>query len=309
MPFQKTVNITQAPGQAGDFASTNPFASVLAGPGQLVAPATGLLVGNFCWIGPAGQVSQAYVSGYQIGFVGRNEQALITQFLGETSLVIPSGFMVNAFAAGDFWAKFQGGATPGQTVFADKTNGAPIAGTAGSPPGAASVTGIIGTTADGHASITNGVLTLSQVPTSGVYMPGDTITGTGVPALTTIVAQLSGTVGGSVGATYSVSNPTLTVAAFTNLQSTFSAYLDVSAVGSGTLTPGDTLISALIVAGTDLGTQVTGTAGSTGIYNISPAQANVASGTITVAGAIATPFFVGGTYTAGNGEVAKITTY
>src|SRR5271165_1094575 len=126
--FQTQINNTQAPGIAGDFASTNPFASVLAGPGALVAPAGGLLVGNFCWIGPAGQVSQSFVSGYQLGFVGRNEQALITKFLGESTLVIPAGFMVNAFNAGDFWAKFATGATPGMKVYADPNDGAPIAG-------------------------------------------------------------------------------------------------------------------------------------------------------------------------------------
>jgi len=305
MPFQKTVNILQAPGQAGDFASTNPFASLLAGPGELVAPTGGLLVGNFCWVGPAGQVSQSYVSGYQIGFVGRNEQALITQYLGETTLLIPAGFMVNAFATGDFWAKFEGGATPGQTVYADKTNGSPIA--AASTPAAASATGLVGSTASVSGSITNGVLTITTAAAAGSVMPGDTFTATGVPSGTTIVAQLTGTTGG-IG-TYSLNNPIETVAAFTNGQSTFSAYATFSAVGTGTLVQGDTLISALLASNTELGVQVTGTTGGAGIYNITPAQAATASGTITTAGAVATAFFVGGAYTAGNGEVAKITTY
>ena len=104
MPFQSTVNLNPAPAVQGDFASVNPFASVLAGPGALVAPASGLTVGNFCWVGPAGQVSQSYVAGYQIGFLGRNEQALITNYLGEVSMVVPAGFMVNVFNSGDFWA-------------------------------------------------------------------------------------------------------------------------------------------------------------------------------------------------------------
>ncbi len=305
MPFQSKVNSLQAPGVAGDFASTNPFASVLAGPGQLVAPAGGLVVGNFCWIGPAGQVSQSYVAGYQLGFVGRNEQALITQFLGEATMLIPQGFPVNAFNAGDFWAKFEGGATPGQTVYADKTNGAPIA--AASTPAAASATGLVGTDATVAGSITAGVLTITGAATHGSVMPGDTFTGTGVEAGLKIVAQLTGTTGG-VG-TYSVSDPAATVAAFTNGQSTFSSFATFSAVGTGTLVPGDTLVSALLAANTELGVQVTGTAGAAGIYNITPSQAAIASGTITTAGAVATAFLVGGTYTAGNGEVAKITTY
>jgi len=57
MPFQTVINDQQAPAVAGDFASTNPFANVLAGPGALVAPAGGLIVGNFAWVGPQGQVS------------------------------------------------------------------------------------------------------------------------------------------------------------------------------------------------------------------------------------------------------------
>ena len=308
MPFQKTVNQQAAYGVAGDFASTNPFASVLAGGGEFVAPASGILVGNFAWFGPAGQVSQSYVSGYQIGFVGRNEQALITQFLGETSLLIPPGFPVIAFNGGDFWAKFEGGATPGQTVYADKTNGAPIAAAAGSTPAAASATGLVGTTADIAGSITAGVLTVTTVPTSGKIMPGDSITGTGIEAGLTIVAQLTGTTGGSTGATFSVSDPLATAAAFTNGQVAKSAYAYFSAVGTGTLIPGDTLVSALLQPSTELGVQVTGTAGSAGIYNITPAQANIASGTITTVGAVASGFFVVGGYTAGNNEVAKIST-
>jgi hypothetical protein len=252
-------------------------------------------------------VSQGYVAGYQIGFVKRSEQALITQYLGEATLLIPAGFMVNAMATGDFWAKFAGGATPGQTVYADKTNGAPIAAAAGSTPAAASATGLVGSTATVAGSITNGVLTITTAAAAGSVMPGDTFTATGVPAGTAIVAQLTGTTGG-IG-TYSLNNPIETVAAFTNGQSTVSSYATFSAVGTGTLIAGDTLISALLASNTELGVQVTGTTGGAGIYNITPSQPATVSGTITTAGAVATQFLVGGAYTAGNGEVAKITTY
>src|SRR5579862_2062864 len=102
MPFQTVINDQQAPAVAGDFASCNPFANVLAGPGALVAPAGGLIVGNFAWVGPQGQVSQSFVAGWQLGFLGRNEQALITEFLGEATMVVPQGFMVTLFNEGDF---------------------------------------------------------------------------------------------------------------------------------------------------------------------------------------------------------------
>ncbi len=45
--FQNVVNTLQAPGVVGDFASTNPFSSILAEAGALIAPAGGLVVGNF----------------------------------------------------------------------------------------------------------------------------------------------------------------------------------------------------------------------------------------------------------------------
>lgn len=306
--FPNVVNTLQAPGVLGDFASTNPYSSILAGPGGLVAPAGGLLVGNMAWVGPAGQVSQSYVAGYQVGFLLRNEQALITQFLGQSALLVPQGFPITLMNGGDYWAKFEGGATPGQTVYADKTNGSLIA--ASSAPGAASATGLVGTTNDGAGSITAGVLTVSAAPTHGSYMPGDEIVYTGAPAntTTTIVAQLTGTTG-STG-TYSVVNSELgsdlTVGAFTNLQTVASEFITFSAVGSGTLIPGSTLTGTGLAANTELGVQVTGTAGSTGIYNLSPYQANTASETITQEGAVATGFTVTGTYTAGNGELAKI---
>jgi hypothetical protein len=306
MPFQSVVNNQPAPGVAGDFASTNPFSSVLAGPGALVAPAGGLIVGNFCWIGPAGQVSQSFVSGYTLGFVGRNEQALITQFLGESTLVIPAGFMVNAFNGGDFWAKFNGGAAVGATVYADKTNGAVL----GATSAAASVTGIIGTTADVQGSIAApaagalAVFTLATVSTSGKVMPGDVLNIPGA-GLVEIVAQLTGTTGGSNGATYST-NSEVAVGAFTTAQVVQSSFINVSAVGSGTLVPGETLISALLQPNTELGAQVTGSAGAAGIYNVSPRQGNIASGTITTAADVATGFTVTGAYAPAGGEVGKI---
>ena len=307
MPFQSKVNLVQAPGVAGDFASLNPYSSVLAGPGKFVAPVGGIIVGNFCWVGPDGTLSQSFVSGYQIGFVGRNENALITQFLGEATLVIPAGFMVNVFNGGDFWAKFNGGGTVGNTIYADRTNGAVLAAISA----AASATGIIGTTADVQGSIAAptggalGVFTLSTVSTSGKVMPGDKLTIPGVATPVTIIAQLTGTTGGSNGATYSTDSE-VAVGAFTTAQVTQSSYINFSAVGSGTLVPGATLISALLQPNTELGAQVTGSAGAAGIYHVSPTQANIASGTITQAADSATSFTLTGAYSPLAGEVGKI---
>lgn len=245
--FQKTINNTQAPGVAGDFASTNPFASVLAGPGQLVAPAGGLLVGNFAWVGPAGQVSQSFVAGYQIGFLGRNEQALITQFLGESTLLVPAGFPVNLFNGGDFWAKFAAGAAPGQNVYADPNNGAPYAGA--TAPAGASATGIGGATGTLTTNSTN-VVTINT-STAGLIGIGDTVVSANIPVGTTVLAQLTVTAGSGAGilGTYQLSAAATSSAGPTAF-TTQSTLINVTAVASGALLVGDVISGTGIVAGT-----------------------------------------------------------
>ncbi len=47
--FQTQVNVQQAIGVEGDFASANPRASVLAGAGAFVAGAQGVTVGRWVW--------------------------------------------------------------------------------------------------------------------------------------------------------------------------------------------------------------------------------------------------------------------
>src|SRR5208337_4035223 len=196
--FQNVVNLNQAPGVVGDFASTNPFSSVLAGAGALVAPAGGLVVGNFFWVGPAGQTSQEYVSGWQVAFLGRNEQALITQFLGQYTLVVPAGFMVVGFNGGDFWAEFSTGATPGNNVYADPNTGAPLAG-ASAPTLGTGTASIGGNASAATVSVAAGTLLVVTTVTGGIFSVGDVltdVTNAHIPAGTTIVAQITGTAGG-----------------------------------------------------------------------------------------------------------------
>jgi hypothetical protein len=124
MGFQTQVNALQAPGVAGDFASQNPRASVLAAPGQLVAPAGGLIVGHFAFVNPTtGAVSQAYTAGDQIGFLARESQALITTFLADNTLVVPEGFPVTLYDEGEFLALFAVLGTAGAEVYASTTDG------------------------------------------------------------------------------------------------------------------------------------------------------------------------------------------
>ena len=130
MPFQKQVNYQQAAAVAGDAASLNPRSTYLAGEGSLVSGATGVTVGLFAWATAAGIVSNAG-AGVPSGFVGRENQALITAFLAEGSNLIPTGSPVTLFTAGDFWAVTTTVATVGQKVFANNTTGAISTGAAG----------------------------------------------------------------------------------------------------------------------------------------------------------------------------------
>lgn len=254
MPFQTVINDYQAPAVAGDFASTNPFANVLAGPGALVAPAGGLKVGNFAWVGPAGQVSQSFVAGWQLGFLGRNEQALITEFLGEATMIVPQGMLINAlYNEGDFWANFEAGATPGQNVYADPNDGQPLSGATAPALG-------VGTASAGFSGTAtlNGTTTLSvTAATHGVVSPGDLVsdstTAGNIPAGTTIVAQLTGIAGG-VG-TYQMS--AIGVAAVGDTVVTTSQYALVTAVASGSFNQGDVFSGTAVSAGTAIIGQAT----------------------------------------------------
>lgn len=245
MGFQSVINDVQAPGVEGDFASTNPFASVLAGPGTLVAPKGGLRVGNFFWVGPAGQTSQSFVAGWQIAFLGRNEQALITEFLGEYSMRVPEGFMVVGMNGGDFWAKFAAGGVVGQNVYADPNDGAPLAGA--TAPALASGTASAGFS--GTATLDGSTTVSITAVTHGIVSPGDHIadstTAGNIPAGTIIVAQLTGVAGG-VG-TYQMSQNG--VAAVGDTVVTTSQYALVTAVAAGAFTPGDVFTGTAVSAG------------------------------------------------------------
>lgn len=294
--FQSTVNTVQAPGVLGDFASTNPFSSIVAAAGALIAPAGGLTVGNFAWVGPQGQVSQAYVSGYQVGFLGRNEQALITQFLGQSTLVVPQGFMVTLFNGGDFWAYFANGATAGATVYADEVTGAP------QMQATNSFTGEIGFTGDASFANVSGVgqMTLTTV-TSGIVTVGDTVTATGVTAGTTVTGLVSGTAN-TIGAVYSLSATVTTESA--EAVTTASNVLNITAVANGGLSIGTTISGTGITSGTTITGFLTGT-GGIGTYTVSGAQVNTASETISGPANASTGWVVGPITLAGAG-IAKI---
>ena len=196
---------------AGDFCSNNPYFSFDAGPGGLVAGSSGVTVGLFAWVhyppDADGTPSQVFNNpgpvqptgthggtvGPPNGFVHRAQQALITTFLADASMVIPQGFPVTLMAGGDFWVVNNGttDAQVGQKAFANPANGQALfagAGSIGAP--SALATSVIITSAQwsGTGSITGDVLTVTANAAGGVY-PGATV---GSPGVGVVVAVLTG---------------------------------------------------------------------------------------------------------------------
>jgi hypothetical protein len=146
--------------------------------------------------------------------------------------------------------------------------------TASEPTASVTTAALAPTTASVTGSIAEDILTVTAV-SSGVLVPGGTITGTGISAGTQIVDQLSGTTGGT--GTYAVS--ILQTVASTTISETY-ATLTVSAVSSGTVSAGQTVTGAGVTPGSLVTALGTGT-GLTGTYIVSPTQ-TVASEAITL---------------------------
>lgn len=141
-------------------------------------------------------------------------------------------------------------------------------------PVEASVTGSIAPgTFSATASISGPVMNVTQVA-SGSVVPGATVTGANILAGTTITSQLSGTPGG-VGA-YAISSPQ-NVPSESPVTGTYGT-LTVTAVTSGTISPGQTLTGTGVTAGTLVTGYGTGS-GLAGTYYVSPTQ-TTASGAI-----------------------------
>lgn len=296
MDFQRQVNTQPAPAVEGDFASCNPRASMLALSGGLVCGALGVTVGRFARArNDNQQVSNADPGvACAIGFVARSgNDASITTWLGQSSLLVQPGREITLHANGDFWARFAGGATKGQKVFAAYADGACVSAAAAGSVAGATVTAVGGAVVTG--SIAGTVLTVSAV-TSGTLNVGSVLSGSGVTASTTITALGTGT--GGVG-TYTVG--TSQTASSTTITATNNV-LTVTAVSSGTLNVGDPISGSGVTAGSTIVGLGTGT-GGTGTYLISPAQ-QFASATVTALGAVETKYYVWSTCLAG--ELAMI---
>lgn len=232
MGFQKTVNQYLPPAVEGDFASANPRASVLASEGQLVAGAAGVTVGRFAWANSSGVVLNSG-TGAPSGFVHREQQGLITVWLGEQTMLVPQGLPVVLHNEGDFWVKntvaVAALANPRLKAFASLIDGSVQFAATGATASGLTLT----------ASTATNVLTVTV--TSGVILTGMQVTGAGIPANTYITGQLTGTAG-STG-TYSLSTTPGTVASETM---TASAYVETNYVLGGLSNGGTGAVGELV---------------------------------------------------------------
>lgn len=261
--FQTAVNTLQAQAVAGDWASTNPRASVNAGPGGLVAGPGGVTIGRFGWR-DAGDLSTVRNtgSGAPTGFISRRQQGLNTTYLSVASMLIPAGFGLAMEKEGDFWVANDGAtqAVPGQTCFANFADGKATFAAAATKTGALTAA-IAASTFSVTGSIAGTLMTVTAVG-SGTVVAGATISGTNVISGSKIVRQLSGTPGG-VG-TYEVSIGEQD-AASTTISGTYGT-MTVTVAPATPLATGMSLTDGTgAVVGTILTQFLTG-AGGTGTY-------------------------------------------
>lgn len=291
--FPNQVQVAQAPATIGDFCDKNPRYSYDAGPGGLVAGIGGAVVGHFAWAtapldgdGAAATVTNTGF-GPVSGFIHREQQALIVNYLASSGLTIQQGFGLTLMIGGGFWA-YNAGATqavPGMKAYANFADGSVTFAAAGSPANGGTSTASVLAAGAGSAftgSITGALMTVSAVA-SGTLYNGTVVSGTNVVTGTQIVSQvlplLAGETAKGVGR-YNVSIGEQTVAS-ESLTGAF-GIITVGGTVAGNFAVGQTLTGSGVNAGlsiTDLGTG-TGLAGTyilNGTQTLSSQAINTAS--------------------------------
>ncbi len=293
--FQTAVYSRQAPAWAGDFASDNPREFYPAGPGGLVAGASGVTVGNFAWVSPSSidwdsgaTIANSFGTGSVAGIVHRQNVGQITTYLAKSGLSIPQGNAVSLLTGGDIWLANSGSslAQSGMKAYANYLTGAVTFGWTGAPTAAASATTAsiaAGTAATSASSTISGNVLTTGASVANTIYPGAIVTGGTVASGTYIVAQLSGTTGGA--GTYAVSIPEQTVTSAT-LTMTPSVYTpgtmqaSTVAVGSIIIASGGGYTTTAATTGTIAGMAVMAAISGT-TWSLAPASGLTAAGTLT----------------------------
>lgn len=321
--FQTQVGTIQAPAVEGDWASANPRGSVLAGEGALISgrgvidgvPVEGAVVGRFGWTSyesvdndEAPGTVNTFGFGLPAGLVHRNQQALITQWLGSATMVYNRGMQIALFNDVDMWVKNNGSTfcQVNMKAFARFSDGAVIFAAAGSTPGggSGSASSIAAGTFTGTGSIVDNILTLTAAAGANGIRAGGTISGSGVATGTKVLSQvlplLPGEALNGIGRYY-LSIPGQTVAS-TAISGTYGILTVGGTVVAG-FGSGQTISGTNVVAGTAVYEQLTGTAGAAGTYVVDN-NTVVASTAITSANAIETKWYAKSAGAAG--ELIKI---
>lgn len=312
--YQSQVYNQPAQGVAGDRASQNPIATFDAGPGGLVADASGVSVGAFAWVTPPTDpngsgsfATQAKGAGSVAGFVYNVTQGLNTVFLSDGTMVIPQGLPVGLATQGDFWVVNNGSteAVVGQKAYASYGTGLVTFAATGTPTTASTATGstISASTFSVTATIQNDIMTVSAVG-SGTIVNGAVISGTGVFTGTQISSQLSGTAGG-VGVYLLTVDQRKSIASET-ISGTYGTFtVGTMTVGTG-FSIGQILSGSGVSAGTTIGQLLTGTGGNGSTFAVNLTQ-TVGSTSISGTGNIETKWIA--MSSGGPGALVKISSW
>lgn len=299
--FQSHVNAQPAPGQAGDFASANPRCSTLMGAGGFVAAPEGCIVGRFAWGNPVSKLAANYFTEQSLlGFVHRENQAIIIPFLAFHELSVQEGFMMTLMSRGDFWAQFTDGAAIGDKVYANAVTGQASADVTGQGTqdigfeGDIDTAGLLTVTTPGTGAIEVGMLVVGAGVPAGTYIVSDgndpdTYNLSWLPAVAVVTQEFNA---------YGLIETPWTVATKVPVDAVVTAtidgngVMDVTAVASGVLERGQFLSGDDVAPNTYITGQLTGALGGIGTYQTNN-YVSVAETTITAMA----------------GKLAKITTW
>lgn len=162
MPFQNKVNYNWSIGFPGAIASANGHRSAIGPQLSYVAGAGGCTIGAFGWVQSDGQtvLNKPQETEAPTGFVLRDQSALITGYLAESTMLMPPGFPTTLVTGGDYFAISTTAATAGQAVYASTTDGSIRTGAAGTAPEGTITTGWVVTLggAAGNVIIISGAM-------------------------------------------------------------------------------------------------------------------------------------------------------
>lgn len=312
--FQTRTTVQPAIGVAGDFASANPRFSVIAGAGAFVCGDQGVYVGRFAWASPQAvddvggpAIVDNHGAGPVTGFVHREQQGLLTQYLQEASMLVPAGFPITLMNGGDFMVKNDGAnqALIGMKAYANFADGKVTFAAPNSPAGGGTSTA--SSIAAGTNSFTGGIQGNVLAVTggiTGVLYNGTVLSGSGVATGTQIVEQLlplePGEALRGIGR-YAVSIPEQNVAAGTAISGTY-GLLTIGGTVAGNYDVGQPVSGGTTAAGTVITDKGTGV-GLAGTYIVNLTQ-TVSSAALNTASNVETKWIAMSPGLAG--EIVKI---